>query len=64
MKYRKILLAYNGSQEGKRALLECADLASHPQRLARLTGQTEAGSPTRGVEQFLDDARIGIRFGS
>src|SRR5947208_2377974 len=28
MKYRKILLAYNGSHEGKRALLECADLAS------------------------------------
>ena len=28
MKYRKILLAYNGSNEGKRALLECADLAS------------------------------------
>ena len=28
MKYRKILLAYNGSIEGKRALLECADLAS------------------------------------
>ncbi len=28
MKYRKILLAYNGSQEGKRALLESADLAS------------------------------------
>ena len=28
MKYRKILLAYNGSQEGRRALLECADLAS------------------------------------
>ena len=28
MKYSKILLAYNGSQEGKRALLECADLAS------------------------------------
>jgi nucleotide-binding universal stress UspA family protein len=27
MKYRKILLAYNGSQDGKRALLECADLA-------------------------------------
>jgi len=27
MKYSKILLAYNGSQEGKRALLECADLA-------------------------------------
>ncbi|TAK45424.1 MAG: universal stress protein [Betaproteobacteria bacterium] len=27
MKYQKILLAYNGTQEGKRALLECADLA-------------------------------------
>ena len=26
MKYRKILLAYNGTKEGKRALLECADL--------------------------------------
>ena len=28
MKYSKILLAYNGSVEGKRALLETADLAS------------------------------------
>jgi nucleotide-binding universal stress UspA family protein len=28
MKYQKILLAYNGSQDGKRALLESADLAS------------------------------------
>ena len=27
MKYSTILLAYNGSAEGKRALLECADLA-------------------------------------
>jgi len=27
MKYSKILLAYNGSQEGKRALFEVADLA-------------------------------------
>src|SRR5881392_416380 len=27
MKYSKILLAYDGSVEGKRALLECADLA-------------------------------------
>ena len=27
MKYSKILLAYNGSEDGKRALLECADLA-------------------------------------
>lgn len=28
MKYRKILLAYNGSAEGKRALIECAELAN------------------------------------
>jgi nucleotide-binding universal stress UspA family protein len=28
MKYRKILLAYNGSAEGKHALLECAELAN------------------------------------
>jgi len=28
MKYRKILLAYNGSVEGKRALVECAELAN------------------------------------
>lgn len=28
MKYRKILLAYNGSLEGKRALLECGELAN------------------------------------
>jgi len=28
MKYKKILLAYNGSDEGKRALLECAELAN------------------------------------
>src|SRR5690606_13958601 len=27
MKYRRILLAYNGSKEGRRALLECAGLA-------------------------------------
>jgi nucleotide-binding universal stress UspA family protein len=27
MKYQKILLAYDGSHQGKRALLECADLA-------------------------------------
>jgi len=27
MTYRRILLAYNGTQEGRRALLECADLA-------------------------------------
>ena len=27
MKYQKILLAYNGSQEGRRALFECAELA-------------------------------------
>ena len=28
MTYQKILLAYNGSQEGKRALLECGELAN------------------------------------
>ena len=28
MKYQRILLAYNGSKEGRRALLETADLAS------------------------------------
>jgi nucleotide-binding universal stress UspA family protein len=28
MKYKKILLAYNGSDEGKRALVECAELAN------------------------------------
>ena len=27
MKYQTILLAYNGSQEGRRALFECAELA-------------------------------------
>ena len=27
MKYRKILLAYNGSKDGDRALLECGDVA-------------------------------------
>ncbi len=31
MMYRKILLAYNGSQDGKRALLECAELANFMQ---------------------------------
>ena len=30
MKYQKILLAYNGSQEGKRALLECAEFTPRP----------------------------------
>jgi len=28
MKYQRILLAYNGSKEGRRALFECADLAT------------------------------------
>ncbi len=36
MKYEKILLAYNGSQEGKRALLECAELANFLQAKTHL----------------------------
>ncbi len=36
MKYGKILLAYNGSQDGKRALLECADLAGFLQAQTHL----------------------------
>jgi len=36
MKYGKILLAYNGSVEGKRALLECADLAGFLQAQTHL----------------------------
>jgi nucleotide-binding universal stress UspA family protein len=36
MKYQKILLAYNGSQEGKRALLECAELANFLQAQTHL----------------------------
>ena len=36
MKYQKILLAYNGSQEGKRALFECAELAEFHQVGGRL----------------------------
>lgn len=28
MKYQKILLAYNGSEDGKRALVECGELAN------------------------------------
>ena len=31
MKYRKILLAYNGSQEGRHALFECAEFAQFHQ---------------------------------
>jgi len=36
MKYQKILLAYNGSQEGKRALVECAELANFLQAQTHL----------------------------
>ncbi len=49
MKYSKILLAYNGSQEGKRALFETADLAGLQERLrthkARFAG--DPGQPER-----------------
>lgn len=36
MKYQKILLAYNGSHEGRRALLECAELANFLQAKTHL----------------------------
>ena len=40
MKYRKILLAYNGTQDGKRALLECADLAGFLKQTVAATLRT------------------------
>ena len=36
MKYHNILLAYNGSQEGRRALLECGELANFLQAQTHL----------------------------
>ena len=47
MKYRKILLAYNGSQEGKRALLECADLAGFLQAETSRSEERRVGKECR-----------------
>ena len=52
MKYRKILLAYNGSQEGKRALFECADLASFLQAETHLLAV--ASMPPQVVKTLHD----------
>ena len=49
MKYRTILLAYNGSKEGRRALLECADLAGFLQAETHLLV-----IPERHVETFRE----------
>ena len=57
MKYRKILLAYNGSQEGKRALhCSCAgsDVTSLPQRTVRYPSSGRVSNRARfSVERTI-----------
>ena len=62
MKYRKILLAYNGTKEGKRALLECADLWLPAGRDAPAGGRGHAAllcSLTEGfvAEELLEEEK-------
>ena len=61
MKYRKILLAYNGSVDGKRALVECAELANF---LHAETHLLAVGEPVEEIcrlakEQSVDLVVIG-----
>ena len=58
MKYRKILLAYNGSQEGKRALLECADLAGFLQAETHLLAVASM-PPSLFLTEGFDSSQAG-----
>ena len=57
MKYRKILLAYNGSQDGKRALFECADLAAFLQAETHLLAVASMPPSLFLTEGFVPEAR-------
>src|SRR6476646_2409393 len=58
MKYRKILLAYNGSQEGKRALFECADLAAFLQAETHLLAVARMPPSLFLTEGFVPEAPV------
>ena len=74
MTYRTILLAYDGSEEGRRALLEGAEIAKRCQAKAHLlavigdkTGaymaQSMAGAEDMGQTLFFQDTlRDGVKF--